>query len=383
LWRRGAPPPDLQEETLFGNARSVARLDDFGIEPVLPALRAYLAAARREANLTPLGRTMTHGQAVLALVARARTIQLMRRNPAWAERPLAPPVVIAGPMRSGTTRLHRLMALHPGLAHLKLYEATFPVPPPRWSPDWRPRAMAGLLALARRSNPMTLAIHPMSPREPDEELGLFETAFWGAILEAQRPIPSYARWCEAADARPAYQWLATLLRMIGGARGDDPARPWLLKTPQHMANLPTLVETFPGARVIMTQRDPVAVVASSASLAWHNMVLQTDVLDPHWVGREWLWKTKDRMRKAAAFRAAAPPGTVLDVGFEEGTRDPLGVLARALTFAGLDFPASVRAAAEAWLAREAAQPRHAAHRYDLGDFGLSAEEVRAELAGLL
>ena len=380
LWARGTLPwPDLEPATVIAQASRTARTDDFGPEADWrPGLETFLAACRSEAALNAIGRTITHGQAIKVLVERARTFARLRADPAIAERPLAPPLVIAGPMRSGTTRLQRLLALHPGFVHLRLFEAMFPVPP-RGPVDPRPTLAAAMIAMARGINPAILAVHPMRPRAPDEELGLLEQSFWGAQLEAQRPIPSYARWCEGADARPAYAHLARLLRLIGAARGDDPARPWLLKTPQHMANLPALFEAFPGARVIVTARDPAAVVASSASLAWHSMVVQTDALDPAWVGREWLHKTKQRLDAVAAFRARPHAPEMLDIDFEDANADPLGALARALAFADLPFTSEVRDRARAWLAREAARPAHAAHRYDLADFGLSAADVRAAL----
>lgn len=381
LWAKGVlPDPDLKENTLFESARAATGLTDFGQPDFLPAMRVYLESLSRDANLNPLGRMMAHGQALMVLMSRARTFALLRDHPEWASRPLIPPVVIAGPMRSGTTRLQRLMALHPGLVHLRLYEATFPVPPRSSFPDLRVTGTAAVLKLLKWWNPATATIHPTSPREPDEELGLLEQSFWGALLEAQRPVPTFARWAEDADARPAYRHLATLLRMIGGARGDDPGVPWLLKTPQHMGSLDVLTEVFPGARIIMTDRDPAVVVASSASLAWNNMVLQTDSLDPRWVGAEWLRKTRDRMAKAAAFRASGNAPPILDLGFERMSAAPLECLERALAFAGLDFPRMLRQRAEEWLSREAARGRHSGHVYRLEDFGLDENEVRETLA---
>jgi hypothetical protein len=380
LWASGAlPDPDLQSDTLLAQARRQLRDADFGPEAEWrPGLERFLAACRDEARLNSIGRMLSHGQALKILMERAHTFARLAARPDWAARELAPPLVIAGPMRSGTTRLQRLLALHPGLVHLRLFEANFPVPP-RGRIDLRPHMTSALLAAARATNPQVDAIHPMRPRDPDEELGLLEQNFWGAQLEAQRPIPSYARWCEGADAAPAYAHLARLLRLIGSARGDPADVPWLLKTPQHMANLSALFGQFPGARVIVTHRDPVRVVASSASLAWHSMVLQTDNLDPKWVGREWLHKTAQRLAAVAAFRARAQAPKILDLDYDEMDRNPLGALGRALAFAGLEYTRTVRTRATHWIARQAANPRHTAHRYALEDFGLSAEEVRATL----
>jgi len=384
LWTRGTLPyPDLQSETVIAQAHRAVRTDDFGPEQEWrPGLERFLRACRDDAGLNVIGRTISHGQALKVLIERARTFARLRERPDWVERPLAAPLVIAGPMRSGTTRLQRMLALHPGLVHLRLYEAAAPLPP-RGPFDARPATTSAMLAVARAINPAILAIHPMRARWPDEELGLLEASFWGAQLEAQRPIPSYARWCEDADARPAYAHLARLLRLIGGARGDDPARPWLLKTPQHMANLPTLLQTFPGARVIVTHRDPVQVVASSASLAWHSMVVQTDTLDPAWVGREWLHKTAHRAAAVKAYRARPDAPEMLDIGFEEAGADPLAAMARALDFAGLRFTPQVRDAAKRWLARDAAHPAHRAHHYRLEDFGLDEGMVAARVADQL
>ncbi len=379
-WARGwLPPPDLEEATLTGQAARAAGGDDFGGDDFRPALRVLLQALREEAGLTPLGRVIAHGSALKVLIERAQVAARLAAEPAIAERPLAPPLVIAGPMRSGTTRLHRLLAQDPRFVHLRFFEAAFPVPPRPGARDWRPRKAAALLALLRRLNPALDAIHPTAPHAPDEELPLFEHSFWGAQLEAQRPIPSFARWCEAADPAPAYRWLGLLLRLIGHARGDDPARPWLLKTPQHMAHLGALARAFPGARIIITHRDPQTVVASAASLAINQMAIQVRNPDPRWAGREWLHKTASRVEAMMRDRALLPAGQVLDIQFHAMNADWAGELARLYAWAGLDWPPAVRAAQARWLAAEARRGRHRAHRYRLADFGLNPADVEGRL----
>jgi hypothetical protein len=381
-WAKGwLPPPDLEETTLLEQAARVARSTDFGGDDFLPALRILLPALREEAGLTPLGRVIAHGSALKVLIERAQVAQLLKAEPAIATRPLAPPLVIAGPMRSGTTRLHRLLAQDPRFVHLRFFEATFPVPPAPGATDWRPRKAGALLAFLRRLNPALDAIHPTAPFEPDEELGLFEHSFWGAQLEAQRPIPSFARWCEAADPGPAYRWLGVLLRLIGHARGDPPQRPWLLKTPQHLAHLAGLDRAFPGARILVTHRDPQAVVASGASLAFHQMSIQVERPDPHWAGREWLHKTASRIAAMERDRAALPAGQLLDIHFAEMNADWAGELARIYRWLDMDWPPAVRAAQARWLAGEARRPRHRAHRYRLADFGLTSGQVEEQLGG--
>ena len=85
--------------------------------------------------------------------------------------------------------------------------------------------------------------------------------------DAQWHVPSYAQWCEDEDPVPAYRHMANLLRLIGWSQQESSLRPWILKTPQHMLDLPALLEVFPDARLIFTHRDPKQFVASAASLS--------------------------------------------------------------------------------------------------------------------
>lgn len=383
-WAAGVlTDPDLQEATLFAMARRTAGLDDFGDLDFLPAMRVYLASARAEARPNPFGRVIAQGSALKVLRERAWAQRLFNAHPEIAARPLAPPVIIVGPMRSGTTRLHRLLACDPHFAHLKLFEATCPVPWPRSRrgalDDPRARYVARGLAMLNAVNRANAIIHPTGAWQPDEELGLLEASFWGAMLEAQRPIPAYARWSETADAGPAYRHMARLLRLIGWWRGEHPSKPWLLKTPQHMGHLPALLAALPGARLIVTARDPATVVASSASLAWNQMLIQTDHLDPAWVGREWLHKSAWRAAALARDRAALQADSI-DVPFSEVETDAMGAVARIYRWLDRPLAPEVADAMRAYLARAA--PRRRTHRYRLEDFGLDHAMVQARFAGI-
>jgi hypothetical protein len=326
---------------------------------------------------------IAHGSLLKLLRERLWAQALFAEQPAIRARPLAAPVVIVGPMRSGTTRLHRLLASDSRFVHLRLYEAMCPVP---W-PSSRRRRTDPRIAYTARGwkalnwiNPANAAVHPTGPLEPDEELGLLENSVWGAQIEAQRRVPSYARWCEASDATPAYAHMADLLRLAGWFRDDDPARPWLLKTPQHMQDLPALLRVFPDARLIFTHRDPVSVVGSSASLAWNQMVVQSDSVDPHWVGAEWLHKTEHRVAAMMAARESLSPAQAIDVTFDQVSRDWEATVRRIYHFLDMDAGPALPAM-RAYAERSARERPFAAHRYALADFGLDAAEVGERLGG--
>ena len=384
LWdRRWLPPPDLSEATLDRQAIEATGLDDFGDGWFREPLRVLLPALQTEAQLNPMGRMIAHGSLLKTLKERLWAADLFARHPEIRARPLKAPIVIVGAMRSGTTRLHRLLAGDERFAHLRLYEAMCPVPWP--SSFARPRdpriayTARGWKAL-NWINPAIAAVHPTGPLEPDEELGLLENSLWGAQIEAQRRVPSYARWCEAQDATPAYAHMADLLRLAGWFRGEDPAKPWVLKTPQHTQDLAALLRVWPDARLIFTHRDPVNVVGSACSLAWHQMVVQSDDVDASWIGGEWLHKTGHRIDTCLRVRETLSPDQQLDVSFEAMNRDWLGTMRRVYDFLGIDIAPAV-AAMTSYVERARREHPYATHRYDLADFGLDAADVRARFAG--
>jgi len=45
------------------------------------------------------------------------------------------------------------------------------------------------------------------------------------------------------------EYLRTMLKMLQWVRGP---RQWVLETPQHLEQIPTLLKVFPDARVVMT-----------------------------------------------------------------------------------------------------------------------------------
>jgi hypothetical protein len=384
LWKTGAMTRwPLDADALLDRARRETGLEDFGDRWFLGPLRTLTGALREEAALNPLGRFAAIGQIIKLLRERLWTQHLLRANRAITERPLARPVVVVGAMRSGTTRLHRLLAADARFAHLRFFETVCPVPPSGFRPggrDRRPVVAGRILSAVRLFNPNTATIHPTAPFEPEEELGLLVASAWGMKHEAQWHVPSYGRWSERQDATPAYRHMATLLKLVGWARGDDGTRPWVLKTPQHMLDLPALLRVLPDARLIFIHRDPARVVGSSCSLAWNQMIIHSDRVDPERVGREWLRKTElqiEGMRKA---REDIPSERCIDVRYEEMDRDWGGVMRRIYGFLDSDI-APALPAMERYLQASERQRTRRPHRYELAAFGLDAREVGERFEG--
>ena len=368
-WRNGwLPRPMLDPEALIAKAqrRVPAEPQDHAWRERLGILASDLAST---AALTPLGQTIAHGQLVASVEQRFRAQALWRNHPQILDIPIEQPILIVGQMRSGTTRMQRLLATDPRLTHTRFYESWRPVPSLPID-DRRARAVVALLGL-RWLNPGFTAIHPTGAGQPDEEFGLHNLSLFGATFEAQWRVPTFAAHCETADTGPIYREFKALLQTLAWLRGGAANRPWVLKLPQFTQDLPALLEVFPDARLVCLHRDPAAVVASSASLVRNQMELQSNSVDPHWIGREWLRKTalRDRRARAALTQTRVPQVDVEYAAMESDWRAEMG---RVYAMLGLPFTALTQDRMARVLSR-----RRPPHRYSLSEFGLT-EQVVAE-----
>jgi len=378
-------PARLEKDFLMEEAVQATGLDDFGDRWFERPLEVLLDSVKREAQLNAAGEFSAMKMFHHVLRDRLYTQMWFGRHPEILARPLKNPVVIVGPMRSGTTRLHRLLAADQRFAHLRSFETISPVPRPEFeqvlageAEDFRPKLAARILKVARLANPRTLSIHPTGAYEPEEELGLVAASMYGMKWEAQWNVPTYAEWCHEESAIPAYRHMANLLRLIGWSQQESSLRPWILKTPQHMLDLPALLEVFPDARLIFTHRDPKQVVGSAASLAWNQTIIYSDHNDPAQTGRDWLGKTATMIARMRAARDAIPRERMIDVQYEDMETDWRGTMERVYRFLDLEMEPAV-AGMEDYLDRSARLKRHP-HRYSLAEFGLREDEVNERFA---
>ncbi|TRW17524.1 sulfotransferase family protein [Glacieibacterium frigidum] len=360
--------PSLDPAELVATAVRQTGLDDLGRDHWRPALEQLCRSLETEADLNPFGRTVAHGQIVGALKTRLRAHALWQRHPEILETPLSAPIVVLGQMRSGTTRLQRLLACDPRLDHTRFFESSHPLP----QRGRKLRAAVALQAMAALNRDFA-AIHPTGAGLPDEEIGLFAPGLISSQFEVQWRVPGYARWCEAADTRAAYAEFRALLQTLRWLRGRRDDRPWVLKVPQFTQDLPALLASFPDARLLCVERDRAAVVGSAASLVHNQMQLQSDAADPHWIGREWLGKVVHREGVVARTLAQRPCVPRHTVDYARMDDDWLAEMQRVYDFLGLPLTAPVAAAMTAYIERSAQGRRP--HRYAIADFGLCPDTI--------
>ena len=121
------------------------------------------------ARLNPLGRTIAHGLLVRILRQRIRATALWQGHRDIASIPIQRPIILMGHMRSGTTRLHRLLSCDPRFSCTRTHENLQPVRRNHAAAIVQTSALLGVMNLC---NPRLAQIHPVRASDAEEEYGL-------------------------------------------------------------------------------------------------------------------------------------------------------------------------------------------------------------------
>jgi hypothetical protein len=378
---------NLNPDALVATAKKETGLKDFGDEGFLEPMHLMIRALEEEADLNPVGRFMNRANILRLLKGRLYAQELLTRHPEILEREFLDPIAVVGLGRSGTTRLHRLLASDANFLHLKSWESVYPVPYPecfaaRTEGKTDPRITAlnqGLKAVLYMS-PQVAAVHPLDTFAVEEEIGLLQYGFSSQIFEIQARIPSFAEWLMCHDQHAAYEYMVVLMKIISWFRDDPLDKPWILKTPQHMQDLDALLHVFPNATLVCPHRDPIKAVGSICSTVWNAMVRDSDSIRPEWVGQKWLTKTERMLHKCLRIRAErVAPEKQYDIQYADITADWQQAMQGVYDFLDRPFTDEARLQMQAWLDSNR-QHKHGAHKYSLADFGLDSTVVDQRLA---
>lgn len=188
-----------------------------------------------------------------------------RLNPELSKIQLKDPLVVIGLPRSGTTHLHRLLALAPDSTYLPMWEHFYPVPP-RKGLDFRRLGLKIQFNFWKYfANRFGLdSVHYVRPDLPDE--CTFSLRFGGSshLFWSMAPVYDYLDWLSTQSTmEESYKTYRLVLQLI---QARNPNKRIILKCPSHALNLKSLTKIIPEARLVFTHRAPRALIGSEASL---------------------------------------------------------------------------------------------------------------------
>jgi hypothetical protein len=274
------------------------------------------------------------------------------------------------------------MAADTRLSSLPYWEALEPIPARGDGPgrDGRdPRYLRCLAAYEQAAArlPYLRAMHDMPPEHIHEEVELLDLDVASYQLEWVCMAPRWRDHYLSLDMRPHYAYLKRVLQALQWLRGPDR---WVLKSPQHLEQLLPLHETFPDATIVLTHRDPVAVIQSAITMMAYGERMRRTRIDLPALADYWIDRVERLLRACVRDRDRLPADRALDVLFHDFMADDLGTVARIHARAGLPMTDDARAAMTTFLS-DNARGKYGRVVYDLrGDFGVDPEAVRRRFA---
>ena len=343
-------------------------------------LHLFVDSCRRTAALNPLGAEVLDKVVVRHVVNGLRLAEHRDHHPDPAVTP-GVAAAVTGLPRTGTTLVHKLLALDPAARVVRLWEALSPVP--RSSSDVAARseriaAAQSWLDRYLELVPEMRTIHSLSADGPEECDALLQNAFASQHLDDMFYARDYSQWLYSADLTEEYAGHALQLRVLESS-DDGGDRPWMLKSPSHLAHLGALTTTYPGAVIVHCHRDPAEAVASWASLVSAVRRPYTHELSPRVVGAQCLQRAEVATERALSVRGTRGDERFVDVAYRALLDDPVAVVAEIYERMGRSLSAEVEGRMRAWLERNP-QHKHGRHRYDPSHFGVDDAKVREALA---
>ncbi len=371
------PIARLGQETVHKAAVKETGLTDFGAHYYREGLSWLLVSAENEANLHFVGRLAYRETIVNSLVNRVLLTKARKRTPEVFQRPLVPPLIVLGLPRSGTTFLHRLLALDPMHCGVPLWELVRPLPNGRSSgvPDPRREIFQRKLKSRQRLLFDLDRKHYTRADTPEECLWLLANTFLSPVFWVLGPVYGYLEWYKSQDRLQSYREYRLFLQVLQKA---DPTRRLALKAPAHTGGLEALLKTVPEALLVQTHRNPVEASNSLNSLFYSLHSGMTERLNVRRMAQANLSLQEHEIAANLAARDAHP-GVVFDVYYDRLVADPIGTVRSVYGHYGLAWPEAFEQRLRSYV-QQNPRGKHGPHRYAPEDFGQTDEAIAERFA---
>jgi hypothetical protein len=314
------------------------------------------------------------------LSTRLRFVEDDRIHPEIAAQPIDPPLIVVGLPRTGTTISYDLLCLDPAARAPREWEWYIPWPPTETASfDTDPR-IAEVTAMYEnwlQHAPQLLDIQRFDCTQPGECNHGMQFHFGSTNFPAELGVPDYARWLREGRVEGQY---VSHRRLLQNFQWKGPKGRWTLKSPQHLFDLPALLEAYPGAMLVWTHRDPALTFSSLSSFIAGFLAAFGGDKDKAAIGRDVVDTWISGMNRALAARAdPAIESRIIDLAHKDVVADPMGAIRRIHTRFGLDFSEAHQLRIERFLADNSAAKRIGRHQHSPEQYGIDVAEVRVRM----
>jgi hypothetical protein len=137
--------------------------------------------------------------------------------------------------------------------------------------------------------------------------------------------------------------------------------------------------TFNTAKIVMTHRDPIAVIPSYCSMEASLYKLASDTISHKMIGEYWPDRLHAWLEQFMLARTGNDKNRFIDVLYEDPLQHPEKEAARVLELAGIPVGDDFDNEIQGWIETNLREHR-APHRYGLADFGLEKKALSQQFA---
>jgi hypothetical protein len=370
----------LDEEALVLAAVKATGLSEFGDAYHREGLLRLLESVENDAALHLSGQLAFREAIVGSLINRLLLTEARKQNPDIFRMPLKSPIIVLGLPRSGTTFLHRLLAMDPAHRAVPWWELARPLPGPGSDErsDRRRQVLQKKLHRLQKLTPDLDRKHYTRVDTPEECIWLLANTFLSPLFWAFAPVYGYLEWYKNQDRLQAYYEYRLLLQVLQAA---DPTRRLTLKSSTHTGAVETLLQTIPEALLIQTHRDPVEAMVSLASLFYSVHNRMTERLDVRRMTEAILSFHEHQIARNLATRGSHP-GALFDVHYDRLVADPIGTVGDIYDHYDLAWSEEFAERMNNYV-QQNPRGKHGAHQYTPEDFGQTGEAISERFAAYI
>jgi len=369
----GMPYGRLDRESILAKAQEITGLTDFGGDRFLEPLRQLLVDVDA-ARATPVGEIACRQTCIASACNRLRIQDYVNRNPDVHDVPIKRPIFIVGFPRTGTTLLQNLLALEPGGRALNFWELYNPAPMHHDHEEdrrIRMKAAGSVLKAARFAAPELPIVHDTRPDTKEECWLLFSNTFMVMNMELSQGLSRFGDWLLRQDMHWAYEEYKRTLQVLAHW---EPTGQFVLKCPEHMWFLDTLLDVFPDACIVWSHRDPLSCIGSYSSMISLSRRIWYGRIYHEYIGDHITKAFLGGVERAMAVRDRLGPDRFFDINFETLVADPAKAVRSIKNHFDLPHSDETDAAVVDWLAQPR-QDKPGKHIYSAEQWGLVAEDI--------
>jgi len=365
---------ELSPEAAINEACKNSGLKDFGDEDFISRLDVLMRSISNDEGLAGIGKLGIFNDQVRYLENRLKFEKFKKEFPEYQEEIISKPIIIIGLPRSGTTHLLNLIASDSRLKSLPYWQSLRPFKEKLLDlendQDSRQEEAFKEYESFLQTMPLLKSMHDMHPNHIHEEIELQAIDFSTYLPEWLAYVPEWRDYYLTHDQINHYQYLRDVLKAMQFIQGP---KKWVLKSPQHLEQIPSLLKTFPDATFAITYRDPLSVVLSTATMLSYGDRVRRYKVEPENNFNYWHNRIKTLLERFTEDYQLIPEDQKCDIFFQDLIKDNLNSVKSIYSKNSFKFDKLANDEIKEYM-NSNKRGKHGQVIYNLEDFGVDKSE---------